>query len=144
MNPDANNFQDQTTDANDPIMDNKYIVEAAQQILADEQAQPGSQDPAAVEWAKEKVNLPVPGDPGTATAIQTAPDTLQVQHGPDDQVPVPPQGVITPQAPESGVASPDASQEAASPEGHTLYIDRSEPQQPNQGDQPNGSQGQPQ
>lgn len=133
MNPDAN-MQDQTTDQNDPIMDNKYIVEAAQQILSDEQAAPGSQDPAAIEWAKAKANLPVGTDP-SASAPASPPDTLQVQHTPDEQP------AAVPQPP-----AQNASAEAASSDGHTLYIDRSEASAPAgpETNQPNGGQGQQQ
>jgi hypothetical protein len=148
MNPDAN-MQDQTTDQNDqndPIMDNKYIVESAKQILDDERANPGSQDPAAVEWAQSKVNLPVAEAAPTYAqdpASQGSPDTLQVQHGPEAQPPQTPEDAQAlqylqqqQQAPDQQPAQPDASQEAASPDGHTLYIDRSQPEAPAQ---PNGT-----
>jgi hypothetical protein len=126
MNEDANTQQAQTPQSNpqdDAAVESKYVSEAAQRILADEQAQPGSQDPDAVAWAQSAM---------TSAAAAAAP-------GPTPEVPG---TTIAPQ--DSG---PSPTEQAASADGHVLIIDRSEPPAPQDSDggQPkNDNQGQPQ
>lgn len=93
----------------DPAVDNKYIMETARQVLANEAANPGSQDRDALAWARSVVDNPSVPVPSTDVPQPPA-------------VPTPQQLASTP------------SEQAASPDGHVLYIDRSQDQQPAPGE----------
>ena len=133
MNPDAN-FQGQpvpvpqgpqsmqnNTAQDNAAIENKYIMDTARQLVNDEMAQPGSQDPDALTWARNKLangptapSAPVPvppsmvnpapvapvaqdpaANPGQTIQPQSSPDTLHVRHD-DEPGYQDPQGTITP------------------------------------------------
>jgi hypothetical protein len=129
MNPQDQNQpqnQPQQQDQNQPAIpdsqvDDKFIMENAQQMLADEAANPGSQDPGALQWARGIV-----GNPSAAVSVPAG----DVQLSPD--VPV-----VADQQPGQTI-QPTPTEQAASADGHVLYIDRSQEQQPPQdNNQPN-------
>ena len=127
MNPDAN-FQgqavpqgpqsNQPSPQDDTAIENKYIMDTARQLVNDELANPGSQDPDALTWARNKLangvaapSAPVPQPPAPSApapapmapeqsapsgVIQpSSPDTLHVQHDEPTDYPAGPQGTIT-------------------------------------------------
>lgn len=82
IQPQAQQAQPQDNAQNDAQVENSFIIQSASQILADEQANPGSQDPEALAWARSKVgDMPVaPAMP--AAAVPQPPQPAQQPAGP--------------------------------------------------------------
>jgi len=74
-------------------IENKYVMETAKQLVADELANPGSQDPDALKWARSKVTgNPVDGGNAPIAQQQQQPQSIQPQ--PVPQPPQPPSDTL--------------------------------------------------